>query len=58
MPEKKESTTFNSKMIVTLTGVASITVMACFDVLTGNVALPAIIGLVAGYVGYRQITKK
>ena len=61
MTEKKKSDkrsrTLNPKLIATLSGVASITALAVAGAISGGAALPAIIGLVAGYVGYRQLTK-
>ena len=55
---KGESKTWNSKLIATLSGVASVTVLAALGVITGGTAVPILLALVGGYVGYRQLTKK
>jgi len=49
--------TWNSKLIITLGAIASVTAMACAGVITGGVALPAIAGLATAYTGYRHLTK-
>lgn len=58
MPENEKITShINSKLIATLAGVISITAMAIAGVVSGGVAVPVIVSMVGGYIGYRQVYK-
>lgn len=57
MKEDKKTKTFNSKLIISLSGIVSVTLMAVTGVITGGVAVAAVVGFVGGYATYRQFTK-
>jgi len=50
--------TFNSKLIIVLIAVICITILACFDKISGEIAISTIVALAGSYTAYRQITKK
>jgi NhaP-type Na+/H+ or K+/H+ antiporter len=54
--QAQDRKTWNSKLIVTLAGIAGVTAMAIAGTITGGVAVPIIIGMVGGYTGYREMT--
>lgn len=48
--------TWNSRLIVTIVGIAGVAALGIASVITGPVALGTIVSLVTGYTAYREAT--
>jgi len=54
----KKSKTWNSKLIISLAGIGSTTLLAALGVISGGAAVPVILGIIAGYGTYRAVSLK
>ena len=54
---KPKDTIWNSKLIVTMTGIISVTVLAGLGIITGGAALAFVGSAMGGYALFREATK-
>jgi len=57
-PKDPNQKTWNSKLIISLAGIGSTTLLAALGVISGGAAVPVILSIIAGYGAYRAVSLK